>query len=70
MKDEKKDEKTTNILTKLLEAAIIFVVSAFLIRLGVSYILCVWPVLVIIATVVLGGVIAYRIWKRKHDSNW
>ena len=25
--------------------------------------------LVIIATLVIGGVVAYRIWK-KHDSNW
>ena len=27
------------------------------------------PALVIIATLVIGGVVAYRIWK-KHDSNW
>ena len=57
-------------LEKLLEAAIIFVIATYLIKLGVCYILCVWPVLVILATVVTGGVIAYRIWKRKHDSNW
>ena len=57
-------------LEKLLEAAIIFVIATYLIKLGVCYILCVWPVLVILATVVIGGVIAYRIWKRKHDSNW
>ncbi len=65
-----KDEEPTSFIKKILETAIIFAISAFLIKLGVSYILCVWPVLVIIATVVLGGVIAYRIWKRKHDSRW
>ena len=56
-------------LTKLLECAIILVVSSYLIRLAVCYITQVWPALVIIATLVIGGVVAYRIWK-KHDSNW
>lgn len=64
------ENQPKHLLEKLLEAAIIFVISAFLIKLGVCYILCVWPVLVIIATIVIGGVIAYRIWKRRHDSNW
>lgn len=56
-------------LSKLLECAIILVVSSYLIRLAVCYITQVWPALVIIATLVIGGVVAYRIWK-KHDSNW
>ena len=64
------ENQPKRLLEKLLEAAIIFVIATYLIKLGVCYILCVWPVLVIIATVVIGGVIAYRIWKRKHDSNW
>jgi len=64
------ENQPKRLLEKLLEAAIIFVVATYLIKLGVCYILCVWPVLVILATVVIGGVIAYRIWKRKHDSNW
>lgn len=64
------ENKPKRLLEKLLEAAIIFVIATYLIKLGVCYILCVWPVLVILATVVIGGVIAYRIWKRKHDSNW
>ncbi|MFR7819986.1 hypothetical protein [Candidatus Pseudoruminococcus sp.] len=64
------ENQPKRLLEKLLEAAIIFVIATYLIKLGVCYILCVWPVLVILATVVIGGVIAYRIWKRKHDSNW
>ena len=44
-------------------------VLSYLIRLAVCYITQVWPALVIIATLVIGGVVAYRIWK-KHDSNW
>ena len=57
-------------LERILEAAIIIAVSAYLIKLAACYVVQVWPVLVILATVVIGGVIAYRIWKRKHDSNW
>ncbi len=64
------ENQPKRLLEKLLEAAIIFVIATYLIKLGVCYILCVWPVLVILATVVIGGVIAYRIWKRKHGSNW
>ena len=64
------ENQPKRLLEKLLEAAIIFVIATYLIKLGVCYILCVWPVLVILATVVIGGAIAYRIWKRKHDSNW
>ena len=64
------ENQPKRLLEKLLEAAIIFVIATYLIKLGVCYILCVWPVLVILATVVIGGVIAYRIWKRKSDSNW
>ena len=64
------ENQPKRLLEKLLEAAIIFVIATYLIKLGVCYILCVWPELVILATVIIGGVIAYRIWKRKHDSNW
>jgi hypothetical protein len=64
------ENQPKRLLERLLEAAIIFALSGYLIKLGVCYILCVWPVLIILATVVIGGVIAYRIWKRKHDSNW
>jgi len=64
------ENQPKRLLERLLEAAIIFALAAFLIKLGICYLLCVWPYLVIIATLVIGGVIAYRIWKHKHDSNW
>lgn len=57
-------------LERLLEAAIIIALSAFLIRLAACYIVEALPVIVIIGTLVIVGVIAYRIWKQKHDSNW
>lgn len=64
------DNQPKRWLERLLEAAIIFALSAYLIKLAVCYLSQVWPTLVIIATVLIVGVIAYRIWKRKHDSEW
>ena len=64
------DNQPRRWLERLLEAAIIFALSAYLIKLAVCYIAQIWPALVIIATVLIVGVIAYRIWKRKHDSEW
>lgn len=57
-------------LEKILEAAIIIALSAFLIRLAVCYILQALPVIAIVATLITVGVILYRIWKHKKDSNW
>ena len=57
-------------LERILEAAIIIALSAFLIRLAACYIVEALPIIVIIGTLVIAGVIAYRIWKQKHDSNW
>lgn len=64
------DNQPKRWLERLLEAAIIFALSAYLIKLAVCFLSQVWPALVVIATVVIAGVIAYRIWKRKHDSEW
>ncbi|MBQ9016129.1 MAG: hypothetical protein IJ109_08415 [Firmicutes bacterium] len=64
------DNQPRRWLERLLEAAIVLALSAYLIKLAVCFIMQVWPVLVIIATVVIAGVVAYRIWKRVHDSEW
>ncbi len=64
------ENQPKRLLEKILEAAIIFALSAYLIKLGACYISQVWPVLVILATLILAGVIIYRIWKRHHDSKW
>ena len=55
-------------LEKLLESAVILALSAFLIKLALCWLYAVWPILVVIATVVAVGVVAYRIWRRKRDS--
>lgn len=41
-----------------------------LIKLALCWLYAVWPILVVIATVVAVGVVAYRIWRRKRDSGW
>ena len=51
-----------------MEFAVVFAVSAFLIRLGICYLLDVWWVLLIIGAVVIGIVIACRIWK--SEDKW
>ena len=64
------DNQPKRLLERLLEAAIIIVVSAYLIRLATCYFVQALPVIIIVAAIIIVGFIAYRIWKRKHDSNW
>ena len=53
--------------TRMLELAGLFALSAFLIRLGVHYLLEVWPYLLIIAIIVLVSVIGWRVYKHRRD---
>ena len=64
------DNQPKRWLERLLEAAIVIAISAYLIRLAACYFVQALPVLAIIATIVVTGILVYRIWKRKHDSNW
>lgn len=64
------DNQPRRWLERILEAAIIIVLSAYLIRLAACYIVQALPVIIIVATLIIVGIVAYRIWKRKHDSNW
>lgn len=57
-------------LERILEVAIVIALSAFLIRLAACYIVEALPIIIIVVTLVVVGLVAYRIWKRKHDSNW
>lgn len=60
-------EPPKGLITRILELACLFALSAFLIRLGVYYLLEVWPYLLIIAIIVLASVIGWRIYK--HHRN-
>jgi hypothetical protein len=59
------ENQPKKLIVRIMEAAVLFALSAFLIRLGVCYILEIWPVLLIIAAVTVGIVVGYRIWKNK-----
>ena len=53
------------LITRILEFAAACALAAFLIRLGVHYILEIWPFLTILAAVIAGIIVAYRLWKNK-----
>lgn len=64
------DREPKSWITKFLEIAIMFAIAAYLIRLGVCFLSQVWPAIVIIVTLILTGIIAYRLWKKKNDTKW
>lgn len=64
------DKQPKSLITRFLEIAIIFAIASYLIRLGVCYIVQVWPVLAIIATLILTGILIYRIWKKHNETKW
>lgn len=57
-----------NWLSRFLEAAFVFALAAYLIRIGVNFIIEVYPVLLAIAAVVLLSVVILHIWKHIHDA--
>lgn len=57
--------------SRMLELAGLFALSAFLVRLGVYYLLEVWPYLLIGAILVLAIIIGWRVYKhRKNMGKW
>ena len=64
------DNQPKRWLERILEAAIIIAISAYLIRLAACYFVQALPVIIVVTVLVIAGLVAYRIWKRRHDSNW
>lgn len=60
-------KESKSLLTQILEIAATFALIAFLLKLGVFYLLQIWWVLLIIIVVIGAAVVIYRIWKYK---NW
>lgn len=54
--------------SRMLELAGLFALSAFLIRLGVCYLLEVWPYLLGGVILAFAGIIGWRIYKHKRDG--
>lgn len=61
-------EPPKRLITRILEFAGLFALSAFLIRLGVYYLLEAWPYLLITAIVVLIVIGGWRIYKHRRDN--
>ncbi len=59
------DEKPKKLITRILEFAGLFALSAFLLKLAVCYILDIWPVLLIIAIIIAAAVIGWRVWQNR-----
>lgn len=60
------EHQPKKLITRILEFAGLFALSAFLLRLGVCYLKEIWWALLIIAILVIGGSFLYRLWKRSH----
>jgi len=58
------------LIVRLLEAAAMFALAMFLIKLGVCYLLSVKWVLLVLALLAVGSYIGYRIWKNKSQQRW
>lgn len=54
-------------IDRIMEAAFMLMLSAFFIHTAVEWILEVWPILAIIFAIIIVAVVAYRIWRHKHD---
>lgn len=59
------DYQPKSIISRILEFSVLLLLSAFIIRLAVCFIMEVWWELIIVALVVVGGLALYRIWKHK-----
>jgi hypothetical protein len=59
------ENQPKKLITRILEFACLFALSAFLMRLAVGYILEIWPVLLIIVCVTAGAAVGWHVWKNR-----
>ncbi len=62
------EREPKKLIVRLLETCAIFALSTFLIRLGVCYLMQVWPVLLVLFIIAIAAIIIYRVWK--HKTQW
>lgn len=62
-------EPPRNLISRILEAAFMLALAAFLIKTAVGWILEIWPVLLTIALIITAIIIGFRIWRHKHDKD-
>lgn len=61
-------EPPKRLITRILEAAFMLALSAYLIKSAAYWLLEVWPILLTIAIISVVAIIGFRIWKYKHDD--
>ena len=62
-------EPPKHLITKILEATFMLALSAYLLRSAAYWLLEVWPILLTVAIIVVAIIIAYRIWRHRHDQD-
>ena len=60
-------EPPKKLITRILEFAFMLALSAFLINTAACWILEVWPILAVIALLIITTIAVYRIWKHRRD---
>lgn len=55
-------------ISRLLECAFLFLLSIILIRMGIDILTEIWPALAIIAVIILGLIIAWRVYRHWRDT--
>ena len=58
------------LITRILEFAVLSILAVFLIRFAVAILLDIWPVLLVLAIVIVGIVIGYRIRRNRKNVKW
>lgn len=61
-------EPPRRMLDRIFEFCAVLALSAFLLRLAVCYLLEIWPYLLAAATIVLIGIIGWRVYKFYHSQ--
>lgn len=59
-----------DLIQRIFGYLILFVIAAYLIRTACRYLAESWPVLTIIAIIILAAAIGWRVWKNRHDGRW
>lgn len=63
-------EQPKSLLTRFVEGAFLFALTAWLLKLGFCYLSKIWVPLVILAVLGIASVIGFRLWKHYKDTHF
>ena len=61
-------QRPKTLFQRLLEAAFMFALAAWLVRTGICLLQDVWGIIVLLLGLGAAGIAAYRLWKHKKDT--